>query len=297
MSPVYDVTNEQQREEHLRAAAAAVSDGKLVILPTDTVYGVGADPFNAGAIEALLAAKGRGRNKPSAVLIAKPETVDGLAMSVPSYARHLMEKFWPGGLTLIFRAQPSLMWDLGDTNGTVGLRIPDDAIARALLEKTGPLAVSSANQTGQPTATTITEAGFAFGPAVEAYLDGGERTGGTPSTIIDCTKPDPVMLREGALSAEMIQAELGPVKLVDSTKGPLAEVPAARTYDDQGRVIGGSAADEPASGMTDGESVAAGVGAETPVGVGVGAEHPAQGVGAESFAASSESVGAEVLPG
>lgn len=290
MSPVYDVTNDEAREEHLSAAATAVSEGKLVILPTDTVYGVGADPFNAAAIEALLSAKGRGRDKPSAVLIAKLETVDGLAMNVPSYARHLMEKFWPGGLTLIFRAQPSLMWDLGDTNGTVGLRIPDDEIARGLLKKTGPLAVSSANQTGQPTATTITEAGFAFGPAVEAYLDGGVRAGGTPSTIIDCTKPDPVMLREGALSAETIQAELGPVKLVDSTKGPLAEVPAAQKYDEQGQIIDSSSAEA----VTNGET--SGVGAEAPTSseAGGGAEASnSPGVGAEAAPTSPENPGAE----
>lgn len=222
MSPVFDVSGSAGRDEALEAAKAAVGQGKLVVLPTDTVYGVGADPFNPDGIAGLLAAKGRGRDKPPAVLVPSAQTVDGLAMGVPSYARRLMERFWPGGLTLIFRAQPSLMWDLGDTNGTVGLRMPDDEVALALLAVTGPLAVSSANRTGEATATTITEAGFAFGPAVDVYLDGGERTNELASTIIDCTKADPVLLRRGTVSPEQLREVLGPIDLLDSTGAPLS---------------------------------------------------------------------------
>ena len=224
MSPVYDLTA-QDRETGLEAAKAAIDDGKLIVLPTDTVYGIGADAFKAEAVAALLDAKGRGREMPPPVLVPNAATVDGLAMSVPSYARRLIEKFWPGGLTLIFRAQPSLMWDLGDTNGTVALRMPNDDSALALLEKTGPLAVSSANRTGQPTATTITEAGFAFGPAVEAYLDGGSRTGNEPSTILDCTKADPVMLRAGAVTVPELREVLGPIEVLDATGSPISEHP------------------------------------------------------------------------
>lgn len=223
MSPVYNVQDHAQRADGVVAATTAVGEGKLIVLPTDTVYGVGADPFNPDGVAALLAAKGRGREKPPAVLVPNAETVEGLAMNVPSYARRLMERFWPGGLTLIFRAQPSLMWDLGDTNGTVGLRMPNDEIALDLLRSTGPLAVSSANRTGQATACSVTEAGFAFGPAVEVYLDGGERGNEFPSTIIDCTKADPVILRRGAIGPDELREVLGPIDLVDSTGAPVSE--------------------------------------------------------------------------
>lgn len=223
MSPVFNVQDDAARADGVAAATNAVGEGKLVVLPTDTVYGVGADPFNPDGVAGLLAAKGRGRDKPPAVLVPNAETVEGLAMNVPSYARRLMERFWPGGLTLIFRAQPSLMWDLGDTNGTVGLRMPDDEIALELLRSTGPLAVSSANRTGEATARTVTEAGFAFGPAVEVYLDGGERGNEFASTIIDCTKADPVLLRRGSISPEQLREVLGPIDLVDSTGAPVSE--------------------------------------------------------------------------
>lgn len=282
MSPVFDLSSESSRNESLEAAKAAIDDGKLIVLPTDTVYGVGADAFKADAVAALLAAKGRGREMPPPVLVPSAQTIDGLAMNVPSYARRLVEKFWPGGLTLIFRAQPSLMWDLGDTNGTVALRMPNDENALALLEKTGPLAVSSANRTGQPTATTITEAGFAFGPNVEIYLDGGSRTGNEPSTILDCTKADPILLRLGAISVEQLREVLGPIDLLDSTGAPVSEFPVEQTAPvsladmepegdttdeaDAVEVPAGShdAAMSPATTTADAPAAGAGVGAEPP---------------------------------
>ncbi|MBO1767591.1 L-threonylcarbamoyladenylate synthase [Allobranchiibius sp. GilTou38] len=219
MSPVFDCANPQTREDGLDAAKSALDLGECVVLPTDTVYGIGADAFNPSAVQKLLDAKGRGREMPPPVLVPGLPTVDGLAMSVPSYARRLMERFWPGGLTLILRAQPSLAWDLGDNNGTVGLRMPDDEVALALLERVGPMAVSSANRTGKPTATTITEAGFALGPSVEVYLDGGERSGAEPSTILDCTKPDPVLLRAGAIGTDALREVLAGVELIEPSTG------------------------------------------------------------------------------
>lgn len=218
MSPVYDCSSSQTREEGIDAAKYAADQGDCVVLPTDTVYGIGADAFNPAAVQKLLEAKGRGREMPPPVLVPALSTVEGLATGIPSYARRLMETFWPGGLTLIFRAQPSLAWDLGDNNGTVGLRMPDDEIALELLGRVGPMAVSSANRTGKPTATTITEAGFALGPAVEVYLDGGERSGREPSTIVDCTTPDPVLLREGAISPEQLRQVLAGVELIEPAK-------------------------------------------------------------------------------
>lgn len=214
MSPVFDCNVPQTRDEGISTAAEAIFRGECVVMPTDTVYGIAADAFNPTAVAQLLEAKGRGREMPPPVLVPTRQTVDGLAMAVPSYAGRLMDAFWPGGLTLVFRAQQSLAWDLGDTNGTVGLRMPDDEIAIALLESTGPLAVSSANRTGKPSATTVTEAGFMLGHFVDIYLDGGERNTNAASTILDCTKADPVVLREGTISNEELQRVLGDVELI-----------------------------------------------------------------------------------
>lgn len=214
MSPVFDCIVPESRDEGVSTAAEAIFRGECVVLPTDTVYGIAADAFNPTAVGQLLEAKGRGRDMPPPVLIPSRQTVDGLAMSVPSYAGRLMDAFWPGGLTLVFRAQQSLAWDLGDTNGTVALRMPDDEIAIALLESTGPLAVSSANRTGKPSATTVTEAGFMLGHFVDIYLDGGVRGADTSSTILDCTKADPVVLREGTITNEELQKVLGDVELI-----------------------------------------------------------------------------------
>ena len=146
MSPVYDCTTESGRAEGVAKAVEAVRDGKVVVLPTDTVYGVGADAFSEDAVAAVLAAKGRGRDMPPPVLVPNVRTVDGLATDVPAWARDLIKEFWPGPLTLVFRAQTSLMWDLGETNGTVALRMPQDEIALELLGEVGPMAVTSANQ-------------------------------------------------------------------------------------------------------------------------------------------------------
>jgi tRNA threonylcarbamoyl adenosine modification protein (Sua5/YciO/YrdC/YwlC family) len=205
MSPVYDCTTPEGLAEGVAKASAAVREGEVVVLPTDTVYGVGADAFSAEAVASVLAAKGRGREMPPPVLVPSVRTVDGLATSVPPWARALIAKFWPGPLTLIFEAQASLMWDLGDTNGTVALRMPKDDVAIALLSEVGPMAVTSANITGQPPATTVTDAAAQLGAAVTVYLDGGPTTGNEVSTIVDCTGDEPVVLRAGAISWDDIE--------------------------------------------------------------------------------------------
>ena len=214
MSPVFDCSTPQGRDDGLAAAKEAIGEGRLVVMPTDTVYGIAADAFNPTGVNAIFSAKGRGRDMPPPVLVPNQRTVDGLAMAMPSWVRRLMKEFWPGGLTLVVRAQQSLSWDLGDTNGTVGLRMPDDELALALLAETGPLAVSSANRTGHPAATTATDAGFQLGPFVDVYLDAGAREQQQPSTIVDCTKPDPVVLREGAVSVARLREVLGDIELV-----------------------------------------------------------------------------------
>jgi L-threonylcarbamoyladenylate synthase len=213
MSPVIDCTTEEGMARGITAAAEAVRRGELVVLPTDTVYGVGADAFSAQAVAAILAAKGRGREMPPPVLIPNPRTVDGLATHVPVYARDLIEAFWPGPLTLVLYAQSSLMWDLGDTRGTVALRMPEGDTALRLLDEVGPMAVTSANVTGQPPARTVLDAATQLGSAVSVYLDGGPSTAGLASTILDCTDEAPVILRAGALSVSQIQHVLGDIEL------------------------------------------------------------------------------------
>lgn len=202
MSPVFDCTTDAGRADAIPKAANGVRSGALVVLPTDTLYGIGADAFSPEAVRALLAAKGRGSDMPPPVLVPDARTVEGLATDVPDYARALVEAFWPGPLTLVVRAQPSLAWDLGDTGGTVALRMPDDEVALALLREVGPMAVSSANRTGHPASRTVVEAAAQLGASVEVYLDGGPVTGGLASTIVDCTREEPVILRLGALSEE-----------------------------------------------------------------------------------------------
>jgi L-threonylcarbamoyladenylate synthase len=208
---VYDTQDEATRDEALQAAHDALSDGRLIVLPTDTVYGIGADAFTPDAVQALLEAKDRGRDVPPPVLVGDPAVLLGLAADVPEYAERLTEAFWPGPLTLILTAQPSLNWDLGETRGTVALRMPDDAVALELLRRTGPLAVSSANRHGRPAALSIMDAATQLGDRVDVYLDGGPARLGTASTIIDTTVEPAEIVREGALSREQIIEAVGDI--------------------------------------------------------------------------------------
>lgn len=205
MTELFDCTQDQARQEGLAAAAETVSNRGCIVLPTDTVYGIGADAFSPQAVAVLLAAKGRSRTMPPPVLMAEARVLDGLAVEVPEAARKLAEAFWPGGLTVIVQAQPLLNWDLGETRGTVALRVPDDELARELLAATGPLAVSSANRHGGPAATTIGEAREALSESVEVYLDDGPRTSTEPSSIVDCTMTPPQVVRTGALSVDSLR--------------------------------------------------------------------------------------------
>ncbi|GAB3200524.1 L-threonylcarbamoyladenylate synthase [Geodermatophilus arenarius] len=205
MADLYDCTDPEQRAAGLAAAAAAIARGELVLLPTDTVYGVGADAFSPAAVSGLLAAKNRGRAMPVPVLIGEASTMAGLTMSVPRVAQRLAEAFWPGGLTLVVEHAPSLAWDLGDAEGTVAVRLPDDDVARDLLRRTGPLAVSSANRSGRPAATNAQEADAQLGEHAAVVLDGGPRAGSAASTIVDCTGPVPRVLRVGAVPVERLR--------------------------------------------------------------------------------------------
>lgn len=216
MSQTFDVTNQQSRQEAIAAAQAAVERGEPIVLPTDTVYGIAVDAFNAAAVAVLLAAKGRSRAMPPPVLIAREAVMEALATEIPDAARDLANTFWPGGLTLILRAQPSLAWDLGETRGTVALRMPADEVALELLGAVGPMAVSSANRTGLPAATSAHDARTMLADAVSVYLDAGDRSTTAASTIVDFTVEPPRVVRDGAVPLHELQAVAPSVQGVEA---------------------------------------------------------------------------------
>lgn len=213
----YDCSVDAELERGLEAAQVALSEGKLVVLPTDTVYGLAADAFSPAAVQNLLDAKGRGRHMPPPVLIGAPTTLDALAVEVPSWLRSMVEDLWPGPLTVVLHQQPSLSWDLGDTHHTVAVRMPNDGRALALLKQTGPLAVSSANLSGRPAAQNVDDAEEMLGVRVAVYLDGGPTVSDVPSTILDATGATPRVLRAGAVTLETLHRYNTTIEPADET--------------------------------------------------------------------------------
>jgi tRNA threonylcarbamoyl adenosine modification protein (Sua5/YciO/YrdC/YwlC family) len=222
MAPIYDCSVDSELLTGMRLARAAIGRGELVVIPTDTVYGVAADAFSPAAVQRLLDAKGRGRQSPPPVLVPGIPTLAALADRVPDEVDALVKAFWPGGLTIVLPASPSLVWDLGETKGTVALRMPDNTIALELLSETGPLAVSSANLTGRPAARTAAEAEAMLGESISVYLDGGEagsaydRVEGkdSSSTIVDATALAAGVgglriLRHGVISVDRLREVVG----------------------------------------------------------------------------------------
>lgn len=234
MTRIYNCSVEADYAAGMRMALSAIGRSALVVIPTDTVYGIAADAFSPGAVQNLLDAKGRGRTSPPPVLIPGISTMDALAIDIPQPVRDLVAQFWPGGLTVILKAQPSLVWDLGETRGTVALRMPSNPVALDLLKETGPLAVSSANLSGQPAAVDAQSAEAALGDRIAVYLDGGVAGGAyatdadasvtdatvavpsdtAASTIIDATSFDSNggtlhIVRHGVISRQAIEAVIG----------------------------------------------------------------------------------------
>lgn len=218
MSTVFDCSDEAQLLAGMRHARQAIGRGALIVLPTDTVYGVAADAFSASAVQRLLDAKGRGRDQPPPVLIGSKTTLNALVEEVPEPVQRLVDAFWPGGLTIVLPSQPSLMWDLGETRGTVAVRMPDRRVSLELLAETGPLAVSSANLTGKAAAISASDAEQMLGASVDVYLDDGMSEDGIPSTIVDATslvrreegtEPRVRVLREGVVSRSQLSDVLG----------------------------------------------------------------------------------------
>ena len=202
---LYDCTRLADRERGVAAAVDAVRRGDLVVLPTDTLYGIGTDAFKPWAVTTLLTAKGRGRDTPPPVMIGSRRTLDGLVLSLPKSARDLVEAFWPGPLTILVRYAPSLQWDLGDTGGTIAVRMPLHPVALEVLRETGPMAVAGASRVGQSMPRTAEEAKDQFGYMVNVYLESGPSTDAVPSTIVDVTGEVPVLVRGGALGAQRLR--------------------------------------------------------------------------------------------
>lgn len=227
MSSVFDCRDEAQLLAGMRHARQAIARGELIVMPTDTVYGIAADAFTPAAVQRLLDAKGRGRDQPPPVLVAGQAALAALVEEIPDPVQNLVDEFWPGGLTIVLPAQPSLAWDLGDTLGTVAVRMPDQRVALELLEETGPLAVSSANLTGKGAAISAQDAEAMLGESVAVYLDGGMSKTGVASTIIDATslvrrgaEPGEArirLLREGAVTMKQLRGVLG--ELLDAPDG------------------------------------------------------------------------------
>src|SRR6201987_4860393 len=209
LTEVFDCADPDRRSLGIASAVGSLKGGRLVVMPTDTVYGIGADAFDSTAVAALLSAKGRGRDMPVGVLVGSWHTIEGLVYTMPDGARELIRAFWPGALSLVVTQAPSLQWDLGDARGTVMLRMPLHPVAIELLREVGPMAVSSANVSGRPPATDAGEARRQLGDLLDIYLDAGPSAQQAASTILDLTGSEPRILRSGPVSAEGIAAVLG----------------------------------------------------------------------------------------
>jgi L-threonylcarbamoyladenylate synthase len=209
VTQIFNCADPAQRAQGIASALGALKGGKLVVLPTDTVYGIGADAFDSAAVTALLAAKGRGRDMPVGVLVGSWHTIEGLVYTMPAGARELIRAFWPGALSLVVEQAPSLQWDLGDARGTVMLRMPLHPVAIELLREVGPMAVSSANVSGQPPAVNADAARNQLGDLVDVYLDAGPSEQQAASTIVDLTGANPRILRAGPVGVERVAEVLG----------------------------------------------------------------------------------------
>ena len=231
MSARFDCADPAQLLQGIAEAEAALRRGELVVLPTDTVYGIAAEAFDPVAVDGLLKAKGRGRDMPPPVLVGTVRAAMALVMDLADTGKDLIDEFWPGGLTIVCRSSPTLVWDLGETKGTVAVRMPLHHVALDLLKKTGPLAVSSANVSGQPPATTADEAMAQLGNSVSVYLDAGPCPGDVPSTIVDLTGSVPRLLRRGVISVERLQ-DVVPLAVDDADYDDVpGEVPAGEALE------------------------------------------------------------------
>jgi L-threonylcarbamoyladenylate synthase len=187
----------------ITGALELLLSGGLVAFPTDTVYGVGCLAFNEQAIESIYAAKDRPMEKAIPILIGDATDVIQIAEEIPMFAMRLIARFWPGPLTVLVPKKPALPEAISATS-TVGVRVPDHDIARALLRLAGPMAVTSANISGQPSPTTADQVFAQLNGRIALIIDGGPTRGGIPSTLVDCTREEIEVLREGPISKEQL---------------------------------------------------------------------------------------------
>lgn len=269
MSRSYDCSEPMERTRGIAEAVSAVRRRELIVLPTDTVYGIGADAFTPAAVTALLDAKGRGRDMPAPVLVGSVRAAQALVEDFGTYGQDLVDEFWPGALTLVCRANSTLAWDLGDSKGTVAVRMPLHSLALELLKETGPLAVSSANRSGAPPARTSGDAKTQLGESVEIYLDDGPSGEAEPSSIVDLTGAVPRLLRAGAISEQRLRQVCGvlltdedepapdsesaasPDTTTETAEGQTAEKPADEPRDETEDKPGGETEDKPADEPVD----------------------------------------------
>ena len=209
------MTTDAERQRGIVAAKAALMRGDCVVIPTDTVYGIAANPFVPKGISNLLTAKQRNQGMPVPVLVPNLDAALALSYQVSDVAKLIMEKFWPGAITLITKAHPTLRWELGNSDGTVALRIPLQRTALELLTETGPLGVTSANLSGKSAAANIQDAQLQFGNSVSVYLDSGETPGDLASTIIDATGAQLRVIRAGVISISKIVEITGATELIE----------------------------------------------------------------------------------
>jgi L-threonylcarbamoyladenylate synthase len=202
---LYDCRTTADRDRGIAAAVEAVKSGELVVMPTDTVYGIGADAFTPHAITALHHARSVTNHVPPPVLVGSRHTLDGLVYSLPKAARELADAFWPGALTLYVEHSPSLQWDLGETGGQVAIRMPLHPVALEVLREVGPMAVTTANKIGRPAPTTAEEAREQLEYSVRVYLEAGPCPDPVPSTIVDVTGDVPRIRRNGAIPLEKLR--------------------------------------------------------------------------------------------
>jgi L-threonylcarbamoyladenylate synthase len=193
-----------QDQHALRRALEVLESGGLVAFPTDTVYGVGAKVFDRVAVESIYTVKDRSVEKAIPVLIGDLDDLLKVAIAVPEVAYRLAAHFWPGPLTLVIPKHPGLP-EAVSSGPTVGVRIPDLPTALALLRLAGPMAVTSANISGQPSPTTAQEVFSQLGGRIAIILDGGTTPGGVPSTVVDCAGGKPQILRAGPIPQQEIQ--------------------------------------------------------------------------------------------
>lgn len=205
-SPVVSLAAD--REGALGAAAKELDAGGIVVFPTDTVYGVGADAFNPEATARIFAAKRRPRSMALPVLVARPRQAWALCSDVPRSAQVLVAAFWPGPLTLILPEAEGLSWDLGETRGGVAVRMPAHHDLLDLILTVGPLAATSANVSGRPTPQTVDAVAGELGDAVSLYVDGGPASSDVPSTIVDLTGWRTRVVREGPISKQDVEEAL-----------------------------------------------------------------------------------------